>query len=446
MPIKKLRRSYRTSLKDKEVCKVPFAQDEGQCSVLGYFELIPLELRFRVFQFLTVEDLSMMTITSKSMRNLIEGYRVTRFSGPHYINFDDLHTPRPLEEQAEQLHKFQKLGLLMKRTTCLYATKERLKILNEFLTRMTCPNVNSCQEMSRCIALLCYGKFLHTIIAGWDDTECQRVYESIYHHMCMEKQVRTVVSNKPGCHRHIEKKLRVFYRRVFLDPCNTVSEKAFWITRILKPWPFVFQSRLLYLLYTGNYSDGEIQWNEMSESTPSDKENFMQFYGALSSILQILYLHSDEWTPDEVVCIIDEMITGTPEDWLVENIGGLLLSCGEDITVKILSSKAINGRYVEVASIIASLFLVCVKYQHGSTMSEVMEILTSILKVIENPKNRLSMLNRISDTFKEFILDTHEYTDSDDANEADFYHHVSALTEFSKQMTKVASKFLIVYK
>ena len=53
MPIKKLRRSYRTSLKDKEVCKVPFAQDEGQCSVLGYFELIPLELRFRVFQFLT---------------------------------------------------------------------------------------------------------------------------------------------------------------------------------------------------------------------------------------------------------------------------------------------------------------------------------------------------------------------------------------------------------
>ena len=63
---------------------------------------------------------------------------------------------------------------------------------------MTCPNVNSCQEMSRCIALLCYGKFLHTIIAGWDDTECQRVYESIYHHMCMEKQVRTVVSNKPG--------------------------------------------------------------------------------------------------------------------------------------------------------------------------------------------------------------------------------------------------------
>ena len=59
-----------------------------------------------------------------------------------------------------------------------------------------------------------------------------------------------------------------------------------------------------------------------------------------------------------------------------------------------------------------NLCQVCVKYQHGSTMSEVMEILTSILKVIENPKNRLSMLNRISDTFKEFILDTHEYTDS----------------------------------
>ena len=62
----------------------------------------------------------------------------------------------------------------------------------------------------------------------------------------------------------------------------------------------------------------------MSESTPSDKENFMQFYGALSSILQILYLHSDEWTPDEVVCIIDEMISKIRLDFTIDIMGMII--------------------------------------------------------------------------------------------------------------------------
>ena len=44
----------------------------------------------------------------------------------------------------------------------------------------------------------------------------------------------------------------------------------------------------------------------------------------------------------------------------MENIGGLLLACGEIITTKMLASKAINGRYSEVASIVASFILVLI--------------------------------------------------------------------------------------
>ena len=56
-------------------------------------------------------------------------------------------------------------------------------------------------------------------------------------------------------------------------------------------------------------TEGEVIWTEMGENTPSNKEHSLQYYGALSSILQIMYAHSNEWSEDEVICIIDEMIS-----------------------------------------------------------------------------------------------------------------------------------------
>ncbi|CAG5122013.1 unnamed protein product, partial [Candidula unifasciata] len=387
------------------------------------------------------ENLSLLTLTSKAMRNLIEGYRVTRFAGLHGCSYKDIHGQLSVEQQAAMLNLYHKLGLLMKRSTCLYATKDRLKIVNEFLTRMACSNNSDiCKDQSRCVALLCFGKFLHTVIAGWDDSECQRAFEAVCQHMCMPRYVKTVVASKPGSHCHLEATVRHFYRRIFLDPCITTPDKAFWITRILKPWPIVFQARLLYILYAGHFSSGAIQWHEMSETTPADKEHASLFFGSVSNILQILHLHSTEWSGDEILCIIDEM-TGTPEDWLIENVAGLLLACGECIATKMLVSKAINGRFLELASIIASLCLVCVK--HNYSLTQVMAMLDCILGVIDTPRARLTFLNRVLDTFRELILDTHEFTDADEGNDNEFFYHVSALTEFTKELAQLAYKQIL---
>ncbi|XP_059155498.1 F-box only protein 47-like isoform X2 [Physella acuta] len=437
---KKPRRSDRLCYKEKILQGCTKKLETLHTYPLGYFDLIPLELRFNIFQYLTIEDLSMLTISSKAMRNLIEGYRVTRFSGPHSISYKDIHVFLSSDQQTEMMSKYHKLGLLMKRSTCLYATKDRLKIINEFLTRVACCNTDMCKDPSRCLALMCFGKFFHTVIAGWDDSECQRAFDAVCQHMFMPKFIKTVVASKPGSHGQLESRVRQFFRRIFLDPCTTVSDKAFWISRILKPWPIVFQARLLYILYSGHFTGGEIQWHEMSELTPVDNEHSTVFFSSISSILQILHLHSTEWSSDEIICIIDEM-TSTPEDWLVENIAGLLLACGECIATKMLASKAINGRYVELASIITSLCLVCVK--HNYNLTQVMTMLDCIISVIENPRDKLVLLNRILDTFKELVLDTHEFTDSDDANDNEFFYHVSALTEFTKKLAQLAYKHVI---
>ncbi|XP_059173937.1 uncharacterized protein LOC131954345 [Physella acuta] len=96
-------------------------------------------------------------------------------------------------------------------------------------------------------------------------------------------------------------------------------------------------------------------------------------------ISQILHLHSTEWSSDEIICIIDEMTslceTQLQLDSSHDNVG-------------------------------------------------------LIISVIENPRDKLVLLNRILDTFKELVLDTPGFTDSDDASDNEFSFHVSALTEF----------------
>ena len=56
------------------------------------------------------------------------------------------------------------------------------------------------------------------------------------------------------------------------------------------------------------------------------------------------------------------VLTGFPDEWLAENVANLLYLCGESIILKVLNSKAINGRMTELASIITSLSLVCTTY------------------------------------------------------------------------------------
>ncbi len=49
-----------------------------------------------------------------------------------------------------------------------------------------------------CIALVCYGKFLHTVIAGWDEKECTKVYDGIGENTNMIKNLKNLVKLKPG--------------------------------------------------------------------------------------------------------------------------------------------------------------------------------------------------------------------------------------------------------
>lgn len=52
----------------------------------------------------------------------------------------------------------------------------------------------------------------------------------------------------------IENHIRTFFRKVVLDHCQSVVDRAFWLGRILKPWPMVHQARFLFMLYGPEYN------------------------------------------------------------------------------------------------------------------------------------------------------------------------------------------------
>ncbi|VTJ55302.1 Hypothetical predicted protein, partial [Marmota monax] len=143
-----------------------------------------------------------------------------------------------------------------------------------------------------------------TLTAGWDELECHRVYNFLCELTNLSRKMQTVVCGKPGSARKLELRIRLFCRNVLLDHWTHRSDSAFWLTRILKPWPMVNQARLLYIIF-----------------------------GPTSS--------------QDVV----------PREWLLENNAHLLILSGNNICFTFMASKAVNGRAIELARLIVFLAL-----------------------------------------------------------------------------------------
>ena len=47
----------------------------------------------------------------------------------------------------------------------------------------------------------------------------------------------------------LELQCRLFFRRVFLNQCTHNSDVAVWLNLLLKPFPMVYQARVIFLLF-----------------------------------------------------------------------------------------------------------------------------------------------------------------------------------------------------
>ncbi|NXH21439.1 FBX47 protein, partial [Bucco capensis] len=414
--------------------------DSHSLSTLGYFQTLPLELFQMLLNYLSVRDISMLCMASKAISSHLIDY-ISSPPGNRRLLLQDFHNLElpGKREGSSVLEHYKSLGLLLKRCTLLLSTKERLKYVHKILSEVACFKLTGCPNPLQCLGLQCYGVFLQTLTAGWDELECHRVFNFLCELSNLPRKVQTVVSSKPGSCGKLELRIRLYYRAVLLSPWLQRSELAFWLTRILKPWPIVSQARLLYIIFGPVSSlDGHVVWQKMIEG-PTD-ENSLK---GLAEAIKLLYdTEAREWTADDVISLVDELSV-VPREWLMENNARLLILSGNGICFTFMASKAVNGRVMELARLMVFLTLVCEKDLY--CMDWAVRMMQKICKVFSSPGERKSFLQCVENTFAHIITDMLQTLlsgnqDEDDSSFFTLFHLVNAQANFHKEILYLAMR------
>ncbi|KAM9214915.1 F-box only protein 47 [Leptosomus discolor] len=436
VPTQKCRRSNRHS---RERCSSSDRASQA-LSALGYFQTLPLEIFQMVLNYLSVRDISTLSMVSKTMSRRLTNYISTPSGNRRLLprDFHNLELPAK-REGSDILEHYKSLGLLLKRCTLLLPTRDRLKYTHQVLAEVSCFKLYGCPRPLQCLGFQCYGVFLQVLTAGWDDLECHRVFNFLCELSNLPRKVETVVSSKPGSARKLELRIRLFCRSVLLNHWIHQSNSAFWLTRILKPWPIVSQARLLYIIFGPVSSlDGHVVWQKMIEG-PTDETSLK----GLADAIKLLYdTEAREWTADDVISLVDELSV-VPRAWLMENNVRLLILSGNSICFTFMASKAVNGRAVELARLVVFLALVCEKDLY--CMDWAVKMMQKVCEVFATPGERNNFLQCVENTFARMIMDMLQAVlsgdrDEDDSSFLNLFHLVNAQANFHKEILYLAMR------
>ncbi|XP_038068040.1 F-box only protein 47-like [Patiria miniata] len=404
-----------------------------QSDPLGFFALLPTELMYHILNTLRIEDLGFLSVTSKAFRDVIIEYTQST-SGLKRLQ---LRQTAPSRRTASKravcnnlVNHFKNVGLLLKRTTCLFPTRERLKTVEFIVSQLQCVH-----RSFTCQALSCYGNLLSTFTRGWEERECLRAYITISENQSMISKILIMLSGNPGSNPAVEIKTRRFFRHVLLDQCKTMEDLSMWLHFILKPFPMVHQARLLYLLY-GPLCPGTdaVFWDCMRETSVGDRQTRSSTIAPLGEIAMALkaLVNHREWSDDDVISVLEEL-TGCPDEWLIENVARLLILCGEPMALKVLGSKAINGKMNELGSIVVAFSVVL--YDEGLHMSWLIKVVQQLCGMMKTAQDIKSFLASVTATYKDFIIAL-MYSPEEEVTRMQFQlHHVAmAQADFMQAM------------
>nr|XP_032805183.1 F-box only protein 47 [Petromyzon marinus] len=196
-------------------------------------------------------------------------------------------------------------------------------------------------------------------------------------------------------------------RRVLLDPCLFHSERLFWLGQILKPWPLVSQARLLFVIY-GPYCEheGRVLWERTLVKNPARDTSLRD----LSSVVRNLGASdATNWNDSDVMSIIGE-ISVLPNKWNAENFARFLILCGERVCTMMLSSKAVNRHFPQLARLVVFMSVVCEK--DGYRMAWLVNTVKKICCSTVNQSDVQQLLLSIVRIYKEVIVQLiHSLTD-----------------------------------
>ncbi|XP_017279333.1 F-box only protein 47 [Kryptolebias marmoratus] len=365
----------------------------------GFFNRLPAEVFHMILDRLSVLDISVFSMVSKEITSHVVDY-ISSLAWKNKTIIQSFHSSTCLEQRSTVEH-YRHLGLLFKRCTLLLPTKERLKFIFSKFSKIPCFMLEQCPASS-CIGFSRLGIFLETLIAGWDELECQRVFNFLCELTNLMQKAEAVLKTKPGAKEYQEMQLRLFCRQVLLDPWRNQPDCQFWLVQLLKPWPIVSQAHLLLILYGPLLPEGFLGWQNLVETVLPHSSLWNLAKGILTLFGK---LEVKGWTTDSMLAILEELIV-IPQPWHVENVARLLVLCGSSLCYTILANKAVNGRLTEVSRLIIYIILVCER--DGYPMSWAVKLVQQICRLFSSAPEKLSFIQQLENKFAEITREFFE--------------------------------------
>ncbi|XP_074515793.1 F-box only protein 47-like [Sebastes fasciatus] len=366
-----------------------------------FFHRLPSEVFDMILDKLTVMEISVFSMVSKDITRYVVDY-ISTLAWKNKTIIQSFHRSTCLE-QSSTIGHYRDLGLLFKRCTLLHPTKDRLKFIFSKFSQIPCFLLEQCLAPD-CIGFSSYGVFLQTLIAGWDELECHRVFTFLCDHTNLLQKIEAVITGKPGVGWYQKLQLRLFCRQVLLDPWSNQSECHFWLTQLLKPWPMVCQAHLLFILYGPLLPQGALGWQDLVERGLP-----LSALGDLARAILLLFgkVEDKGHTTNSLLAILEELIV-IPQPWHVENVARLLVLCGSSLCYTVLASKAVNGRLIEISRLMVYIILVCEK--DGYHMTWAVKMVQQICKVFSTAPERFCFIQHLESMFSVVTREFFEFS------------------------------------
>ncbi|KAI3356110.1 hypothetical protein L3Q82_017372, partial [Scortum barcoo] len=376
----------------------------SQCLKGGsFFHRLPAEVFDLVLDNLSVLEMSVFSMVSKEITTYVVDY-ISTLTWRNKMILQCFHHSTCLEQRSTIGH-YRDLGLLFKRCTLLLPTKNRLKFIFSKFSRIPCFMLEQCLAAD-CIGFSSYGVFLQTLIAGWDELECHRVFVFLCEITNLLQKIEVVVTGKPGVRWYQELQLRLFCRQVLLDPWPNQPECQFWLMQLLKPWPMVSQAHLLFILYGPLLPEGTLGWQDLVERGLPHSALW-----ELARAILLLFSKVEVRTPNSMLAILEELIV-IPQPWHVENVARLLVLCGSSLCYTVLASKAVSGRLLEISRLIVYIILVRIPVceKDGYHMTWAVKLVQQICKVFGTAPEKFCFIQQLENTFSEVTREFFEFS------------------------------------
>ena len=232
--------------------------------------------------------------------------------------------------------KFELLGRVVKKLTCLMPTVERITFLCSLISRVDFEVTQESHFVKNRTLFAWIGTLLHSFVRGWVDRECERASSLLVTNMREKGDLDTLlkVDYIPGTRLSLE----ICYRQYWVNLYHSevTDSHQVWLEFLLRQTAgdnTKLMARVLLIMATPAKEDITLpsyglQWSDHMEAIPA---NWNVANSRYARLVKLLYVVRKGRLGSKFNNILQAVFT-CPGKWLPENIGGVLLLLGEEVT------------------------------------------------------------------------------------------------------------------